>query len=68
MTPGTILGITNREMMITADRVTIQCRKTGNLKAPGRDGVQAFWLWLFKRWIALSSGYSFGKTIPLSTG
>ena len=34
------------ELAITADMVKSQCRKLPNLnwKAPGRDGVQGFWL------------------------
>ena len=32
------------ELEITAEMVSIQCRKMPNWKAPGRDGVQGFWL------------------------
>ena len=31
-----------KELAITADMVTSQCRKLPNWKAPGRDGVKAF--------------------------
>ena len=32
------------ELEITSDMVTSQCRKLPNWKAPGKDGVQGFWL------------------------
>lgn len=32
------------ELEITSDMVTSQCGKLPNWKAPGRDGVQGFWL------------------------
>ena len=32
------------ELEITPDMVTSKCRKLPNWKAPGRDGVQGFWL------------------------
>ena len=32
------------ELEITSDMITSQCRKLPNWKAPGRDGVQGFWL------------------------
>ena len=32
------------EFEMTAEMVTFQCRKMPNWKAPGRDGVQGFWL------------------------
>ena len=32
------------ELEITAQMVTFQCRKMPDWKAPGRDGVQGFWL------------------------
>ena len=33
-----------RELEIASYMVTSQCRKLPNWKAPGRDGVQGFWL------------------------
>ena len=37
------------ELEITAEMVTIQCRKMPNWKAPGRDGVQGLWLKKLRR-------------------
>ena len=37
------------ELKITSDMVTSQCRKLTNWKAPGRDGVQGFWLKKLRR-------------------